>query len=66
MQSDLCQHVSFLPHQASIEDQFPSYRGIVPKGKPFHLGAILQDQVSCLGLGVRRQQGDDEQNLTQE
>lgn len=63
---DLCEHVSFLPHQASIEDQFPCYRAIMPKGKPFHPGAILQDQVGCLGLGVRTEQADDEQSLTQE
>lgn len=56
----------FLPHQSSIEDQLPGYRGIVPKGKPFHPGAILQDQVSCLGLGVQREDTDAEPNLTQE
>lgn len=61
---DLCQHVS-LPHQASIEDEFSSYRGIMPKGKSFHSGTILQDQVGRLGLGVKREQADDKINLTQ-
>ncbi len=56
----------FLPHKASIEDQFPGYRAFMAKGKPFHPGAILQDQVGCLSLGVKREQADDEQNLTQE
>lgn len=41
----------FSPDQASIEDQFTSYRRCVPKGKPFHRGAVLQYQAGCLSLG---------------
>lgn len=55
----------FLPHQTSIEDQLPSYRGIVPKGKPFHPSAILQDQVGCLSLERREESTQLKQNLNQ-
>lgn len=55
MQSDSCGHNSFLPHQASVEDQFTSYRGTVPKGKAFHPRAILQNKVRRLGLGVEEE-----------
>lgn len=64
MYFDSCQQVSSLPHQASVEDQFPGYRDILPKGKPLHPGAILQDQVGRLGLGVQRAQAHVGQNLS--
>ena len=48
---DHCEYVSLLPHQASVEHQLPSYRGVMAKRKSFHPGAILQDQVGCLSLG---------------
>lgn len=54
MHFDRCEHVHILPHQASIEDQFPSDGDILTKGETFQLGAILQDQVCRLGLGVKR------------
>lgn len=71
MQCDSWGHNSFLPHKASIEDQFTSYRGTVPKGKAFHPRAILQNQVCRLGLrvegkGRERVQEYDKQTFTQE
>lgn len=53
---DLCECVSLLPHQASVEHQLPSYRGVMAKRKSFHPGAILQDQVGCLSLGEGEEQ----------
>lgn len=53
---DLCECVSLLPHQASVEHQLPSYRGVMAKGKSFHPGAILQDQVGSLSLGGGEEQ----------
>lgn len=47
---DLCEYVSLLPHQASVEHQLPSYRGVMAKRKSFHPGAILQDQVGSVSL----------------
>lgn len=53
---DLCEDVSILPHQASVEHQLPSYRGGMAKRKSFHPGAILQDQVGRLSLGEAEEQ----------
>lgn len=48
--------MSLLPHQASVEHQLSSYRGVMAKRKSFHPGAILQDQVGCLSLGERERE----------
>lgn len=48
--------MSLLPHQASVEHQLSSHRGVMAKRKSFHPGAILQDQVGCLSLGGEREQ----------
>lgn len=53
---DLREDVSLLPHQAGVEHQLPSCRGVMAKRKSFHPGAILQDQVGRLSLGEAEEQ----------